>query len=1153
MRMRPNLSRSGKTRSSILKLSGHPGRSLSYLSIQARRGQACGTISAHRRPSVSVPCAAHARIALSQRRNLSSSSRRKGIWDDDDEVSKPAPVQPARSAQPARPYQPLRTAESTNRAARHRNVGSLLRSRVSAKQLADNLARIQHDFEKLPSHDLLIEAFLELKYTHLGDLISESARAVQSYQADAQALTDCLNKQIDDIILQLTHDVAHSERVTQTYVSEFDNLANSIQQRLDAVLSAADARVSEANAVTQQIGAEVETLSSSISKQFTNMVALSVYDVRQAEKVTRGYMVELKRLSSSIQGLGFLDASVSKSQRAIARIDHDFCTIAFWPVPKWSRDIKKSGLEIDRWRVETRISATKILASRVRSSGIAVASLQKQFLWEFLQPRRRAQNRVDGILAPLEQSRVVYSELQRKFAATWEISPQIHLLCRDLSKASSFGAEDALRFAELRSSGAELSLELRRRAHTWRAAWRETQYAKHGLNKMDRWNLNHITRHASKDRKEIVLSTLRGSNEILEANQEKVRAKLSTKYMHLEPSSIYWTQLNTTALFELTNLMMWRLHSEVDYLRFGLIGAFGPLWSWVPRETISSKSHDLSLWCAQFSACRSDFRADFAEFKYLNWLRLLRERQLGIQHRVSEGIKPLEGSQKARELNRLKTALISSRPGSVRPRPWRKSLDETPGEPFTEWLDIMAKCSQDAYLVSAVREFEPAQWEQLYDAWDLARTNQSFTPELGSLVPSPVRLPRNKGTVDSPRASSLHDRHRNSKWLPLPTEATRKRSGGKNRFRYDARKAELRDHEVLQDHPEEQNQKSVGVSTPRRQTQPTTRLPGPKPGVVSSFFNSSRSAGQRGYSTDASSQFSEPQHPSDLSRKILRERTTEDALSSVTCETQPLIEILPADDQAPHLKDEIDANETSSPLFWTHKSQQSPSGDKIVVHYCRSLKSTEAMVQHFLGSKVIGFDMEWKSSASSRDGIKDNVSLIQIANEERIGLFQVALFPGRTEKDLVSPSLKQLIENPDVLKVGVSIKADCTRLRKYLGIDAKATFELSHLFKLVKFGKNEPKLVNKRGVNLSDQVEEHLGLPLDKNEDVRCGDWTRTLNYQQVQYAATDPYACVRLFHVMEAKRKAMSPMPPRPAFAELGQPIIVPSRDAVIEEDILV
>ena len=39
----------------------------------------------------------------------------------------------------------------------------------------------------------------------------------------------------------------------------------------------------------------------------------------------------------------------------------------------------------------------------------------------------------------------------------------------------------------------------------------------------------------------------------------------------------------------------------------------------------------------------------------------------------------------------------------------------------------------------------------------------------------------------------------------------------------------------------------------------------------------------------------------------------------------------------------------------------------------------------------------------------------------------------------------------------------------------------------------------------------------------------------------------------MEAKRKAMSPMPPRPAFAELGQPIIVPSRDAVIEEDILV
>ncbi|KAJ5987049.1 hypothetical protein N7451_011414 [Penicillium sp. IBT 35674x] len=233
------------------------------------------------------------------------------------------------------------------------------------------------------------------------------------------------------------------------------------------------------------------------------------------------------------------------------------------------------------------------------------------------------------------------------------------------------------------------------------------------------------------------------------------------------------------------------------------------------------------------------------------------------------------------------------------------------------------------------------------------------------------------------------------------------------------------------------------------------------------------------------------------------------------------------------------------PLFWTHSSQRGPGGQKLIVHYCRTLESTEEVARLFLDSKVIGFDMEWKAQASAWDSIQSNLSLIQVANEERIALFQIALFkPGQTLKDLVAPSLKQLLESPDITKVGVSIKADATRLRKYLGVEARSIFELSHLFKLVKYGLTQPKLVNKRGVNLSDQAEEHLGLPLEKSEDVRCGDWTRPLNYRQVQYAATDPYACICLFNVMDQKRQAMDSIPPLPAHAELNLPIVLPPRE---------
>lgn len=197
---------------------------------------------------------------------------------------------------------------------------------------------------------------------------------------------------------------------------------------------------------------------------------------------------------------------------------------------------------------------------------------------------------------------------------------------------------------------------------------------------------------------------------------------------------------------------------------------------------------------------------------------------------------------------------------------------------------------------------------------------------------------------------------------------------------------------------------------------------------------------------------------------------------------------------------EIKSTSSEPPLFWSHSDQRAPGGQRPIVHYCKSLESTESVARHFLDSKVVGFDMEWKAQASATDSIQNNLSLIQLANEERIALFQIALFkPARSLEDFVAPSLKRVIESQGITKVGVSIKADSTRLRKYLGISARSIFELSHLYKLVKYGQTQPKLVNKRSVNLSEQVEEHLGLPLEKSEDVRCGDWARSLNYRQVQ------------------------------------------------------
>lgn len=238
------------------------------------------------------------------------------------------------------------------------------------------------------------------------------------------------------------------------------------------------------------------------------------------------------------------------------------------------------------------------------------------------------------------------------------------------------------------------------------------------------------------------------------------------------------------------------------------------------------------------------------------------------------------------------------------------------------------------------------------------------------------------------------------------------------------------------------------------------------------------------------------------------------------------------------LREAMLASRSTGKAYWQYTLYENAIGTKVSVHYCRSKEATERIVELFMDQKVIGFDIEWKAQAFATEGIKKNVSLIQVASEERIALFHIARYSkGDAIDDLVGPSLRKLMESPTITKVGVSIKSDCTRLRKFMGIECRGLFELSHLYKLVKYSPVGAEKIDKRLVALARQVEEHLQLPLWKGE-VRSSDWSEALTYQQVQYAASDSYAGLQLFDVMEGKRKHLNPTPPRPEHAELNLPI---------------
>lgn len=243
----------------------------------------------------------------------------------------------------------------------------------------------------------------------------------------------------------------------------------------------------------------------------------------------------------------------------------------------------------------------------------------------------------------------------------------------------------------------------------------------------------------------------------------------------------------------------------------------------------------------------------------------------------------------------------------------------------------------------------------------------------------------------------------------------------------------------------------------------------------------------------------------------------------------------------------------------------------VKVHYCTSKHTMEEVCKrYFLGSDVIGFDMEWKARARAGSSPRDNVSLIQVANEGHVGLFHVAVF---AKDDFVAPTFRQIMEDPKISKAGVNIKGDCTRLRTYLGVDTRGIFELSHLYKVVKYSREKsPSRVDRRVVSLATQVEEILRLPLYKGDSVRTSNWALGLDSQQIacKYrtptceperhleadvetdSASDAYAGLQLYHVLERERQCLDPTPPRPHHAELNMPLqlAISVDDEVVSDD---
>ncbi|KAK5719933.1 hypothetical protein LTR15_007206 [Elasticomyces elasticus] len=256
---------------------------------------------------------------------------------------------------------------------------------------------------------------------------------------------------------------------------------------------------------------------------------------------------------------------------------------------------------------------------------------------------------------------------------------------------------------------------------------------------------------------------------------------------------------------------------------------------------------------------------------------------------------------------------------------------------------------------------------------------------------------------------------------------------------------------------------------------------------------------------------------------------------SLTLPTTALTYRIPTADY----RDAVKASPNTNAAYWSYHLYKNAAGYGPTVHYCTKLDQAERVLQdHFRRQPVLGFDIEWEMRASKTSSAKQNVSLIQIACEDRICLVHVANFPGTQPDELVPGTLREILESDQVVKAGVNIGGDARRMREYLNVDMRGQFELSYLFKVVTFSRKD---INRslKGASLAAQVQSALLLPLNKGE-VRVSSWSKKLSKEQADYSASDAYAGFQLFHALEAKRLKMEPTPPRPAFRELEEPLVL-------------
>jgi ribonuclease D len=148
--------------------------------------------------------------------------------------------------------------------------------------------------------------------------------------------------------------------------------------------------------------------------------------------------------------------------------------------------------------------------------------------------------------------------------------------------------------------------------------------------------------------------------------------------------------------------------------------------------------------------------------------------------------------------------------------------------------------------------------------------------------------------------------------------------------------------------------------------------------------------------------------------------------------------------------------------------------------------------EDILQETIVGFDTETRPAF--KPGESYLPSLVQVATGRAVYLFQV-------QQHDFSEVLREMFSVERITKAGVSVDDDLKNLKKLFAFDEKSIVDIGKLAK--RAGMKQTGIRNLAGI--------HLGARIPKG--AKTTNWAaRTLTPQQINYAATDAWACRVLF-----------------------------------------